>query len=157
MAGDHFVLYAFVVEGNCMLCVVATELKQVFDYELLILAPSDFKPSFLQLLGGRPFDRICVKQVKHFFVVDLKKRAVNLNRLCFALLSLLEYFSDCSYSQPDVTKSRINVDFTRALIALGLLVLVSLHSVGFSRASLAICEDSCVVAFNDFINEAFYL
>jgi hypothetical protein len=157
VAGDHFIFYAFVVEVNCMLCVVAAELKQVFDYELLILAPSDFQPSFLQLLGGRPFDRICVKQVKHFFVVDLKKRAVNLNRLCFALLSLFKYFSNCSHSQSDVTKSCINVDFTRALIALGLLVLVSLHSVGFSRASLAIREDSCVVAFNDFINEAFYL
>lgn len=157
VAGDNFVLNTFVIKHNCMLCVVAAELKQIFDGKLIALSPPYFEPSLLQLLCGGPFYCLRVEQVKYFFVVNLEEGAVNLNCLCFALLGLFEYFSDCSHSQPNVTESCIRIHFSCTFVALCLLVLVSFHSVCFSWASLAICEDSCMVSLDYLIDEALYL
>jgi hypothetical protein len=43
MACHDLVLNTFVVELNRVLCIIAPEYKQVFDYKLLILAPPNFK------------------------------------------------------------------------------------------------------------------
>ena len=60
MTGYYFVLNALVVEANCVICIVASELKEILNYELLVLTPSDFQPCLIKFVALFTFDCLCV-------------------------------------------------------------------------------------------------
>lgn len=70
VTGYYFVLYALVVKANCVVCVVASKLKQVLYYELLVLTPPDFQACLVRFVVNA-FNCFCVKKIENFLIVYL--------------------------------------------------------------------------------------
>jgi hypothetical protein len=86
-----------------VISVVAAEHKQVLHSELLCLRPSDLEPLLLKLSFA--FQRLGIKQVKHFFIVNLQKAGVDIYSLCtFRGFGLIKDFFDGSHSEAYISK-----------------------------------------------------
>jgi hypothetical protein len=73
VTGYYFVLNALIVKADCVICVVASELKEVLNYELLILTPSNFQACLIKFVAWFTFDCLRIKKIEHFFIVNLKE------------------------------------------------------------------------------------
>lgn len=88
--GDDLVLHAFVEILDGVVGVIAFEDEQIFDGELLGLAPADPQA----LLLAVPLDLRCVQQVEDFLVIDLEEAAADVDVLVFDLGHLPEGLAD---------------------------------------------------------------
>ena len=82
---NHFVFDSFIVQQNGVLSVVASEYEQVFNGELITLAPANFETRVMFAAFDVVLECLRVEQVKHFFVVNLKERAIYGETLSFCL------------------------------------------------------------------------
>ena len=152
MACNDLVFYTFIVQLNCMVSVVTAELKEVFNYKLIVLAPTNLEPSLLKFQCCWSLYSLGIEQIKYLLIVNLQKGAMNLNSLTLALLSLFENLPNGSNSQPHFAHRSIDIDLASPLITLSFLIFVAFHRISLSRSRLTICKDSSVVTFNDLRN-----
>ena len=136
-----------------MIRAVNSEHIQILDYELLVFIPS--YPQALRLLYilGALLQVSSVKQIKDLFIVNLQERARNCNvSFSFLLFSLPKGLSNWSYCN-SVIQIFADDGSSSSLIHLCLLILVTLHSIGFTRACLPIGKDGCMKAIQYLPNE----
>ena len=129
MGRYDFILDAFVVHLDCMLSIVTSEHEQVLHCELLSLGPSQLQTGLLHFRF--PLECLCIQKVKHFLIVDLQERAVDIHRLGFlSLLCLAEHLMNRAHCQPIVRpKITSYLHLASTFLPLALLVLVALHRV----------------------------
>ena len=152
---NYFVFHAFVVQLNCVLRIVTSKYKQVFDRELVTFGPPNFE-SFLFFARLLFLKVSWVKQIEHFLAVDLQETARYVDCLVFDCGGLVKHVSDSTYCQTRV-HFRSNGLHTSLTMFTFIFVLVALHSKSLSWASLAICKNSSVKTINYAVNQPWNL
>ena len=146
MRGDNLVLDAKMVECKDIFSRATLKCVQILDLKV-VLAPLELETG---PIGHLPLQVRLVQQVVDSFFIDLKVAAIDRELFPSSIALLFDHLKQKSYRtwHDSLVLSRFHDSNWLSFVILA--VLVSLHTVRFTRASLSIGENSRIIALLKF-------